>query len=79
MSGFLGWLNAVPPWAQRAGTVVLAVGVGALGVFVPATAPFAGPAALGLLGWALPHTADAATLAKATDIIAQLRGGPPKP
>ncbi len=44
---------------QRMLTVVAAVGTGALGVFVPATAPFAIPAATLLLGWATKHPADA--------------------
>lgn len=48
------------PWLQRLLTVLAGVGVGALGVLVPATAPFALPAAGALLGWATPHPADAA-------------------
>jgi len=39
-------------------TVLAGVGVGVLGVLVPATAPFALPAAGTLLGWVIPHPAD---------------------
>jgi len=46
------------PWTQRMLTVLAAVGAGTLAALVPATAPFAGPAAALLLGWAVPHTAD---------------------
>ncbi len=44
---------------SRIVTVIAGVASGALGVFVPATAPFAFPAATALLGWATTHPADA--------------------
>jgi hypothetical protein len=46
------------PWAKRILTILAGVGVGALGVLVPATAPIALPAAGFLTGWATKHPAD---------------------
>jgi len=46
------------PWLQRLLTVAAGVGIGIVGVVVPATAAFTIPAAIGLVGWAVPHPAD---------------------
>lgn len=72
MGGFITWLNGVPPWAQRLVTAAAALGVGALAIAVPSTAPYAVPVALGLVGWTLPHTADMAKLEQARSMIAKL-------
>jgi hypothetical protein len=46
------------PWLQRLLTILAGVGVGALGVLVPVTAPIALPASGVLVGWAIKHPAD---------------------
>jgi len=46
------------PFWQRLITILAGVGVGTLGVLVPATAPIALPAAAAIAGWAVPHPAD---------------------
>ena len=60
------------PLLQRLVTVLAGVGVGALGVLVPATAPIALPAAWAIAGWAIPHPADSAAAAPG---LAALPGG----
>lgn len=65
MNAFFATVKDLPPWAQRVVTGVVAAGLALLAYKIPSVAPVALPAAMGLLGWLTPHTADLTKLARA--------------
>lgn len=46
------------PWLQRLLTVVAGAGVVVAGLLVPGAQMILVPAGVGIIGWAVPHTAD---------------------